>query len=236
MASAVIIGEIAGELAMALLNGALGKFGQEAGAKIFNHIFGKRSGTPDYFDDVYKTIKQIVQNELEQDTIDALNGEIKGIKDWVINIYNPRKDSGAGKNELYNMIQENPAYDMAVHMLAVLQQGRCAELGLGVFMIGAGMHLTLLQELALVDSLVSHPSKSSYVVSVARYADEYAAFVDATYYSIETKRIQAMDAKDAKSPECVQRVMDDLAKSLHDPIQVATIWRTLIHQPLPSHI
>ena len=231
MASAVI-GEIAGELAMALLDGALGQFG----TKIFNHIFGKRSGTPDYFDDVYKTIKQIVQNELEQDTIDTLNGEIKGIQDWVINIYNPRKDSGAGKKELYNMIQENPAYDMAVHMLAVLQQGRCAELGLGVFMIGAGMHLTLLQELALVDSLVSHPSKSSYVVSVARYADEYAAFVDATYNSIEKKRIQAMDAKDAKSPECVQRVMDDLAKSLHDPKEVATIWRTLIHQPLPTQI
>ena len=173
---------IAGDLALALLKGIAG----EIGVKIFDSIF-PQSGVPDYFDDVYKEIAKIVKEEIEQNTIDEINGEINGIQTWVRNIYTPRKDSGASKQELFDMIQKDE-YDIAVHMVSVLQEPAYAEPGLGVFVIGAGMHLTLLQELALVDPNTSDPNKSSFAVSVQLYAEQYAAFADATYDPIEKKR------------------------------------------------
>ncbi|XP_033101717.1 uncharacterized protein LOC117104911 [Anneissia japonica] len=173
---------IAGQLALALLKG----IASQIGAKIFNSIFPD-SGLPDYFDEVYKEIAKIVAKQIEQNTINEINGQINGMQSWVRNVYTPRKDSGASKQELFDMIQENE-YDIAVHMVAVLQDDAYAEPGLGVFVIAAGMHLTLLQELALVDPNVSDPSLSSYAVSVQKYAEEYAAFADATFDLVEEKR------------------------------------------------
>ncbi|XP_033095692.1 uncharacterized protein LOC117100209 [Anneissia japonica] len=173
---------IALDIGMALLKGITGKIG----TKMFDSVFPD-SKVPSYFDKVYKQIAEIVKKEIKPDTINEINGQIKGIRSYVCNVYAPRKESGASKQELFDMIKDN-AYDIAVHMVAVLQEDAYAEPGLGVFVIGAGMHLTLLQELALVDPNVSDPTESSYAVSVQKYAKEYVAFVDRTYDSIVKKR------------------------------------------------
>ena len=64
------------------------------------------------------------------------------------------------KKELHDRLSR-AEYDLTTKEIGKLQEANFAELGLGVFMIAAGMHLALLQELAFIDPDVQDPSQSS---------------------------------------------------------------------------
>lgn len=175
---------VVAEIAMLLAKGLVSGIGSKIGAIIFDEIFP--SGVPSYFTEVYKEIERIVHQEITQNTIDEIDGQINGLADWVKNVYTPRKQMGVPKQELYDMMLPKES-DIAIHMIGVLQQKAFAESALAVFVIGAGMHLVLLQELALVDPEAA-PDDSSYVTSVKKYASEYADYAVKTHDVIIEKR------------------------------------------------
>lgn len=156
------------------------------GVVIFNAIFPP--GLPDYFTEVYKEIEKIVNKELTENTINEINGKINGLKNWVAIVYTNAKDSGTqSKRELTNLIQPQEV-KMAVDLVGVLMEANFAKPGICVFMIAAGMHLAMLQELALVDPNVS-PKDSPYVESVKEYAEMYANHAKTTTGAIISTRL-----------------------------------------------
>ena len=176
---------IAKSIAEGLLNGILGKFG----ALIFDKIFPSGHSVPSYFGAVYAEIINIIHQEVTQTVINEVDGEINGLKNWVINTYTPRKEQkSVPKQDLFDMLSPKES-NLTIHAIGVLQQNQFAQPGLCVFMIAAGMHLTLLQELAYVDPTVSDPHQSSYVQSIKQYAKEYTTYGATNYNPIEKKRL-----------------------------------------------
>ena len=180
--------DIAKTLGEGLLSGVLGN----VAVLMFNSIFPP--GVPDYFDAVYKEIERIVNQELTQNTIDEINGHINGIQTWVKITYTDAKESRQLTNqELSDLLQPREA-ETATQIIGTLMVERYAEPGITTFMIGGGMHLCILQELALVDPHVS-PADSHYVASIKNYAQQYADFAKTTTKSIFDKRMKMIEAK-----------------------------------------
>lgn len=180
--------DIAKSLATGLLSGIAGKIG----VLIFNEIFPP--GIPSYFDEVYKQIERIVNKELTQNTIDEINGQINGLKDWVAITYSNAKESGMGKEKLTELLQPREP-QIAIELVGVLMEERYAEPGITVFMIGAGMHLSILQELALIDSDAPSPTESHYAKSVQDYAKKYAGHAKPTTENVLQTRANKIQAK-----------------------------------------
>lgn len=182
------VSDIAKSLATGLLKGIGGK----VGALIFNKIFPP--GIPSYFNGVYKQIEKIVNKELTENTIDEINGQISGLKNWVSITYTNAKESEMSKEKLTKLLQPREP-QIAIQLVGVLMEDRYAEPGITVFMIGAGMHLTILQELALIDPDASSPTKSYYAKSVQDYAAKYAPHAKTTTKNILKTRENKIQAK-----------------------------------------
>lgn len=183
------ITDIAKDLAKGLLSGIAGKLG----ALIFDKIFPP--GIPDYFGAVYSEIKKIVHQELTQSAIDEINGEINGIQTWVKITYGNDKKSGTlTKKQLTDLLEPRET-QLVTETLGPLMTERYAQPGICTFMIGAGMHLSVLQELAFVDPNVSKPPDSPYVKSIKDYAKTYADFAKTTTQSIIHQRLAMIEPK-----------------------------------------
>lgn len=174
---------IAQNIGVGLLKGIAGN----VGALIFDSIFPP--GAPSYFGQVYEEITKIIHQEITQNTIDTLNGTINGLKDWIVGTYTQRRnDKSVPKQDLFNMLSPKES-NLTINVIGVLQEPNFAEPGFSVFMIAAGMHLAILQELAYVDPTTSDPHKSSYIASIEKYAKEYSSYATEMYNRIEGKRM-----------------------------------------------
>ena len=184
------IKSIAKELAKGLLTGVTG----HVGVLIFNEIFP--SGTSDYFDAVYAEIEKIVNQELTEDTIAEVNGQINAMTYWVATIYTNAKESGTlSKEELTELLQPR-APQIAIELVGTLMDERFAKPGVCVFMIGAGMHLAILQELAFVDPNAASPDDSHYVKTIQDYAERYANHAVTTTNAIMNSRLGKIKPSD----------------------------------------
>lgn len=85
MASAVVVEEIAGNL----LKGVLAGFGKKVGAAMFDGIFAQ--DVPSYFTEVYQEIEKIMHQEITENTINEIDGQINGTTTWVKFTYNPKR-------------------------------------------------------------------------------------------------------------------------------------------------
>lgn len=180
------------DIAKSLATGLWSGIGGKIGVLIFNAIFPP--GIPSYFDEVYKQIEKIVNKELTQSTIDEINGQINGLKDWVAITYTNAKESGMSKDKLTALLQPREP-QIAIQLVGVLMEDRYAEPGITVFMIGAGMHLAILQELALIDPDAASPTESHYAKSVRDYAKKYAGHAKPTTENILQTRANKIQAK-----------------------------------------
>ena len=188
LSSKSVVREIAKILGEGLLSGIMGNLA----VVMFNSIFP--SGVPDYFDAVYKEIERIVHKELTQNTIDQVNGHINGVQIWVKNSYTPAKESGQLTNQELTEKLASIEKETITQIIGTLMENRYAEPGLSTFMIGAGVHLCILQELALVDPRVP-PAESYHLTSIKRFAQQYADFAKSTTKSIIDKRVKMIEAK-----------------------------------------
>jgi len=85
--------------------------------------------------------------------------------------------------------------DLATEVIGPLREERFAQPGISVFMIGAGMHLAMLQELAYVDDKVEAAADSAFVESIKKWAKDYGDFAKETVNSIITERQSLISSK-----------------------------------------
>lgn len=174
------VSKLAKTLAGAVLKGAAGKLGALAFDLLVSEIFG------DYFDVDYDRIREIVKQEVAANTIAEINGKVSGVSTWLKNSYAVRKKAGAKKKELFDSLlpQEQKIQDVT----ATLQQGRFAEPGFSVYLVGAPLLLLINQERALVDPDVDDPHKSSYLETIRRNAQDFSGFAQKQWDAIVKKR------------------------------------------------
>ncbi len=170
-------------------------------------------GVPSYFDEVYAEISKIVGQRIQQSKIDSINGAINNVVQKVNNEYLPAREQSNLKKEkdrkrLFNLLQK---YDQTFlsgpgGMLGTLQQKDNAHAGFSVFMIGASLQLSLLQEMANVDPYNGNEkegwkpaNKSSYgkpkTGTLAKTAKDFADFADKTLKEIVAKRRKQIDTE-----------------------------------------
>merc|ERR1719233_1518295 len=148
-------------------NGFLGCFG----ALIFNGIFG--NDTDNVIAAVYTEIGKIVHEEITKTIIHELNGQIIGIESWVRNTYSNVQDQWdwEKKNEEILSIEK----DLCKDVMGPLSEGNFQKAGIPVYLTGAGMHLALVQELALQDpKFHDSPLQSGFSDAVKSWATDYS--------------------------------------------------------------
>jgi len=169
--------------------GFLGCFG----AMIFNGIFG--SDTEDVIAAVYKEIGKIVHEEITETVIHELNGQIIGIESWVRNTYSNVQDQWdyEKKNE------ELLAYekDLCKDVMGPLTEGNFQKAGICVYLTGAGMHLALVQELALQDpKFHDTPLQSGFSDAVKSWATDYSTHAQKVTDDILSERMGMITTED----------------------------------------
>jgi len=186
-------------IAQGLSKGLAGMIAGKIGAAIISAIFPP--SVPSYFDQVYQQISKIVQQEIEEDTIDQINGVIDATQLWVKNTYEVHKSEGDWTKQ--EMVDNLKVYidAMNVQCLGTLQQPDYATAGFSVFMVAAGEQLSLIQEQAQVDPNQPDPSKSAYTDSYRSTANSYYDFALNTFIDIIITR--ASEVTITHNPEMV---------------------------------
>jgi hypothetical protein len=161
-----------GSLVSGLANGLAGHIGGFLAGAIIDAIFPQKS-LQSYFDDLYDRLKILVHEEIVTNQIQIINAKIDGTEAFIRNEYLPRKKQiGQRSQDLLDLLQPFVA-DFFSNVTFTLQTGNNRKPGFGVFLLGALLHLLLIQEEALVDPTVSDPRKSSFAETVKRQAQEY---------------------------------------------------------------
>jgi hypothetical protein len=194
-------GVIAGGIASAIVNGLFDLFFPDKGENVFDAYF--------------KGLEKIVRHELEQSVITQVSGTLTSLRNELADVYGPaRQQHDLSKAEdrryLFEHLQryESTFFLGAGGMLGTLQQKDYKLVGFPVFLVGAGLHLAILQEMANVDPGNKAPDfdplKSSYGMpqtgAVARLAKRYADFADATWPQIVEDRKSHISYKTRAQP------------------------------------
>ena len=172
-------------LASQLLKSLAGAAGSAVGCKAIATIFKER--VPDFFPKVYKEIEKILEQKLEEKTIREINKKIKGLITWVICVYRPKKENGLSKAKLHRLLEPKVS-KLAIEHIPLLQGKDNAGTALGAFISAASLHLSLLQELALVDPDVTDPLDSAYLKSVKAYAFIYIRHAKEEFHVLTSAR------------------------------------------------
>jgi hypothetical protein len=183
-----------GEIAEGLASALLGKLGvpNAIGALILDQIFPS-GGLPSYFAEVYAEITKIVNQAVTADTIAVVDGKVNGTQQFVRDVYTPlKKDPAKTPQDRFNAINpfDNDLYE---NVVATLRDERYAQPGFSVFLIGAGVHLSVLQELAFTDpEHQDNPANSPYAKATSSAAQTYADFAAATWLKVAQARRDAI--------------------------------------------
>jgi hypothetical protein len=196
-AFAISPASVATTIAQGVASGMLSAVGGAIAGQILNAVFPP--GVPSYFDQVYEEMKRIVGDQLQQATIDQVDGAINNIKLHLATEYQPaRQGKDLSRVEdrkfLFDLLQkyETTYLSGPGGMLGTLMDEKYAKLGLGVFLLGAGLHLALYQEMANVDPSNTAssgsflgPLESSYgrpnSGTIAATAAQYATFAEGVW-------------------------------------------------------
>jgi len=175
-------------------NGFLGCFG----ALIFNGIFG--NDTENVIAAVYTEIGKIVHEEITETVIHELNGQILGIESWVRNTYSNVQDQWTyeQKNEEILAMEK----DLCKDVMGPLTEGNFQKAGICVFLTGAGMHLALVQELALQDpKFYENPLQSGFCDAVKGWATDYSNHAQKVTDDILDERMRMITTEDSYAPD-----------------------------------
>jgi len=195
---------VATSVAKELASGMLSAVGGAIAGAILEDIFPP--GVPNYFDQVYEEMKRIVGAELQQATIEQVNGAINNIKRDLTTEYKPAKQGKdlncpEERQFLFHLLQkyETTFLSGPGGMVGILMADNYAKAGFSVFLLGAGLHLALFQEMANVDpsnkgsdGVFRSPLDSSYgrpgTGTVATNAMQYAAFAENIWPQVRADR------------------------------------------------
>lgn len=198
---------VAANVAKEIATGMLSAVGGAIAGAILDSVFPP--GVPSYFDKVYAQMEKIVGAQLQQATIDQVNGAINNIKTHLATEYQPAKqgknlDDAEERQHLFALLQkyETTYLSGPGGMLGTLMSPKYEKVGFSVFLLGASLHLALYQEMANVDprnkgpdGRFRSPLDSSYgrpqSGTIASTAKQYADFAKRVWNNI-------IDARKAK--------------------------------------
>lgn len=158
------------------------------GALIIGLIFPS-GGLPSYFDQVYAEISKIVNQTVTANTIATIDGKVNGTRQYVRDTYTPLKsDPKTTAQQKFDAITPY-VNDLYQNVVATLQEDLFAQPGFSVFLMGASVHLALLQEQAFVDpNHQGDPSSSPYATAVSNNARGYVSFATKNWADVMQAR------------------------------------------------
>lgn len=174
--------------AVSLIKSFCGAVGSLIGSQAISQFC--KEGVPSYFPKVYQEIGEIVGKKLAEETVEVSNKNVKALIRWVTVDYTNLKDSGASNLRLHAVLEPR-VHDLVINVLPLLQDSKGGDsepAALGAFVLGACIHLKLLQELAMVDPNVNNPLDSYHIKSLQEYADGYAKYAEQTFDKIISAR------------------------------------------------
>jgi hypothetical protein len=237
----------------ALANGLLSGVGSKVAGEIISAVMGEffpDDQPPVYFDAVYAAITAIVEQTVEADTITQINGALTGIEQSMAIDYFPAKASKnlnleVDRTTLQGILStiESVFTSGAGGMIGTLQQPSYAAAALPVFMVAAGEHLAILQEMAVIDPdnqaaggnyrpAASSPTYATPVTgSIAVAAALYAGYAATQWQSIQsTRQAQISSAYIDTSQQWLATITDGGTTCYLDMLQdvlCMTVWENL---------
>lgn len=184
------LGSVATTIAEGIASEMLSAVGGAIVGSLMEEIFPP--GVLSYFDQVYEQMKEIVGAGLQQTTIEQIDGAINSIRDHLDTEYRPARQGKdlnrlEHRQSLFSLLQKYEATYLSGPggMLGTLMADKYAKPGFSAFLLGAGLHLVLYQEMANVDpsnrassgefrgpleSSYGRPGNGTIALSAARYA------------------------------------------------------------------
>lgn len=182
-------GSAGAQFASKLASGLGSKIGAELGGLIVNQlviaIFGP-DGPPSYFTEVYAEISKIIKDELTKNDTELNDNELKTHIQWMAINYKNSKDAGRPD---WEKLKEHE--DHMEGVVALLMRDRFKELGFGAFLSAAGVHLSMLLELAKL-ARAKTIDDEGYEKDILDYAGKYRAHVAEVWSALVAKRRAAI--------------------------------------------
>jgi hypothetical protein len=132
-------------------------------------------GTPAvYFDQSYTLITSVAQQSIAQDDRTAISGGLDTVRQWASTYNRPLTGST-------DAVQQQTD-GLVANVIQPLMSAQRAEPGLSVFLLAAGMHLALLQEMS------NFGTDSVAISSMKQAAQQYHDFTTSTWQAIISAR------------------------------------------------
>lgn len=192
-------------LASKLLAALASKIGAMIGAKIFGMVFPSKEQTlATYFDDMYDRLSAMFDKKLAESKINSINGHINGTQAYIRNFYpGYHPDSSNTIPYLKNLILPFSA-NMYTEVTYTLERPDVREPGFVTFLLAVGVHLALLQELAVLDGHSGHQFTVDESLDVIRrQAGEYLQMTRDTWAILLQKRLSYVKVGQTWAPAFV---------------------------------
>jgi hypothetical protein len=167
-------------LGLDIAKGLLGALAGKIGSAIFARLFPP--GVPPYFEQVYQEFRKIVRQEIEENAIRLLVGEVAAVQTQM-SVYANHRQAGNHAPAQQALIE---AWNRSVLVTSKLRQFSVA--GLGPFLTAGGLHLAIIQERALRDPEVNDPNDSSWATTYVETASNFISYVGSQPDKIVSER------------------------------------------------
>jgi hypothetical protein len=177
-------------MATALLN--LAGVPEPVGAMILSAFFPGGSDVPGYFTEVIQEIRDVVDQELVENDLTELSGQVASVITFVQDDYANEKNgpTPASNSTLYTLIgTQKGAIDGAV---SDLTQPKLAQPGFSLFLSAASVQISIYQEAALTDPNAATPWDSDETNTIVDKAHEAVKFAKEQWPVLQAARHDAI--------------------------------------------
>jgi len=195
-------------LGLDIAKGLLGAIAGKIGSAIFARFFPP--SVPSYFEQVYQEFRKIVKQEIEENAIRLLVGEVAAVQSHM-SAYAQHRGAG-NRNAAEQDIAQ--AWNRSVLVTDKLRQFPVA--GLGPFLTAGGLHLAIIQERALRDPEVNDPNDSSWAKIYVQTADNFISYVGSQPDKIVSERAAHI------TPVAFRQLIRNVPR--HGPIDESYWW------------
>jgi hypothetical protein len=165
---------------------------ERLGAAIIDEVFPPQP--PSYFEKVYETLTKILGKELTRQTINEITGGIDGTVAWIRHDYADMKSQGEPPAELIRLLRHQSRDMHKLIRTLMLRDYRMPALS--VFLLAAGIHLVLIQEIRLVSASTADSIKFGALAAEGdSLAGEYAKHSSATFADLLKVRNKVVKVK-----------------------------------------
>lgn len=179
---------IAGPVAIMLGKFAAGLVFKFLGGLLISKIFPDNTVT--LFQQLYKDLSKVIQQEIDAAHMANIQGAINGTASYMRNQYEPAKERGFPRAQLYDMVDRE--ISKLSQEIGKLKTARYREVGFQEYILGVCLLLAMTQEKAYVDPHNFNPIETAGAESVRREAQENFNYGLETWNIIKKKRREAV--------------------------------------------